>query len=69
MMVLYLHSSFSIEAKKIGVVSQTTLDQETFCDVVRMLAGMAERATRSTTPSARAHRLRRREAIELARAG
>ena len=36
-MVLYCNNSFSIEAKKIGVVSQTTLDQETLSDVVRAL--------------------------------
>lgn len=59
-------SSFSIEAKKIGVVSQTTLDQETFSDVVRVLAGMAEELRVYNTICESTH-TRRREAIELTR--
>src|SRR5208283_5045806 len=39
---IVFQSSFSIEDKKIGVVSQTTLDQETLSDVVRLLAGRTE---------------------------
>ncbi len=35
---IVLHNSFSIEAKKVGVVSQTTLDEETFARVVSSLA-------------------------------
>ena len=34
---MVLQNPFSIEAKKIGVVSQTTLDRETFWEVVRSL--------------------------------
>ena len=34
---IVLHGSFSIAAKKIGVVSQTTLDRETFWEVVGSL--------------------------------
>ncbi len=37
---IVLHNSFSIAAKKIGVVSQTTLDEETFSKVVSSLARM-----------------------------
>ncbi len=58
-------SSFSIEAKKIGVVSQTTLDQETLSDVVRVLAGRAEELRVYNTICESTH-TRRREAIELA---
>jgi 4-hydroxy-3-methylbut-2-enyl diphosphate reductase len=39
---IVLHNSFSIAAKKIGVVSQTTLDRETFWEVVRSLMDSAK---------------------------
>lgn len=57
-------SSFSIEAKKIGVVSQTTLDQDTLSDVVRALAAKAEELRVYNTICESTH-TRRREAIEL----
>ena len=52
---IVLDNPFSIEAKKIGVVSQTTLDQETFSEVVRSLAGNAG-SSGFTTPFVRAPR-------------
>jgi 4-hydroxy-3-methylbut-2-enyl diphosphate reductase len=58
-------SSFSFEAKKIGVVSQTTLDQETLSDVVRALAARAEEL-RVYNTICESTQTRRREAIELA---
>jgi (E)-4-hydroxy-3-methyl-but-2-enyl pyrophosphate reductase len=60
-------SSFSIEAKKIGVVSQTTLDEETLSNVVSVLAGRAEELRIYNTICESTH-TRRREAIELTRA-
>jgi len=63
---MVLHSSFSIEAKKIGVVSQTTLDQETFADVVRSLAGSAGEL-RVYNTICESTRVRRLEAIDLAK--
>jgi len=58
-------SSFSIEAKKIGVVSQTTLDEETFSDVVRALAAKAVEL-RVYNTICESTNIRRREAVELA---
>jgi (E)-4-hydroxy-3-methyl-but-2-enyl pyrophosphate reductase len=58
-------SSFSIEAKKIGVVSQTTLDQETLSDVVRALAARAEEL-RVYNTICESTNIRRLEAVELA---
>ena len=58
-------SSFSIEAKKIGVVSQTTLDEETFSDVVRALAARAVEL-RVYNTICESTNTRRREAVELA---
>jgi 4-hydroxy-3-methylbut-2-enyl diphosphate reductase len=55
----------SFEAKKIGVVSQTTLDQETLSDVVRVLAARAEELRVYNTICESTH-TRRREAVELA---
>jgi 4-hydroxy-3-methylbut-2-enyl diphosphate reductase len=57
-------SSFSIETKKIGVVSQTTLDQEMLSDVVRVLAERAEELRVFNTICESTH-TRRREALEL----
>ena len=62
---MVFQSSFSIEDKKIGVVSQTTLDQETLSDVVRLLAGRTEEL-RVYNTICESTRTRRREAIELA---
>ena len=54
-----------IEAKKIGVVSQTTLDQETFCEVVSSLAcGAKELRVYNTICESTS--VRRDEAIDVA---
>ncbi|MGD0657446.1 MAG: 4-hydroxy-3-methylbut-2-enyl diphosphate reductase [Syntrophorhabdales bacterium] len=58
-------SSFSIEAKKIGVVSQTTLDQETLSDVVRALTPRAVEL-RVYNTICESTNIRRLEAVELA---
>jgi len=58
-------SSFSIEAKKIGVVSQTTLDQETLSNVVRALAARAVEL-RVYNTICESTNIRRLEAVELA---
>ncbi len=58
-------SSFSIEAKKIGLVSQTTLDQETLSDVVGVLATRAGEL-RVYNTICESTNIRRLEAIELA---
>ncbi len=58
-------SSFFIEAKKIGVVSQTTLDQETLSDVVRALAARAVEL-RVYNTICESTNIRRLEAVELA---
>ena len=58
-------SSFSIEAKKIGVVSQTTSDQETLSDVVRALAARAVEL-RVYNTICESTNIRRLEAVELA---
>jgi 4-hydroxy-3-methylbut-2-enyl diphosphate reductase len=58
-------SSFFIEAKKIGVVSQTTSDQETLSDVVRALAARAVEL-RVYNTICESTNIRRLEAVELA---
>jgi (E)-4-hydroxy-3-methyl-but-2-enyl pyrophosphate reductase len=63
---MVLDNSFSIEAKKIGVVSQTTLDQEVLADAVRSLAGVADELRVYNTICA-STRVRRLEAVELAK--
>jgi (E)-4-hydroxy-3-methyl-but-2-enyl pyrophosphate reductase len=62
---IVLNSSFAIEAKKVGVVSQTTLDLETLYDVVRSLAGAQELRVYNTI--CESTHTRRAEATELAR--
>jgi 4-hydroxy-3-methylbut-2-enyl diphosphate reductase len=62
---IVLRNSFPIEAKKIGVVSQTTLDQDTFADVVRGLAGEAEEL-RAYNTICESTKTRKQEAAELA---
>jgi 4-hydroxy-3-methylbut-2-enyl diphosphate reductase len=62
---IVLRNSFSIETKKIGVVSQTTLDQETLQDVIQGLAvGTEELRVYNTICESTS--TRRREALELA---
>ncbi len=63
---IVLRNSFSIEAKKIGVVSQTTLDQETLADVIQGLAAGAEEL-RVYNTICESTNIRRQEALELAR--
>ena len=63
---IVLDNSCSIEAKKIGVVSQTTLDQETLAEVVRMLVGRAGEL-RVYNTICESTNIRRREAIDLAK--
>ncbi len=63
---IVLRSSYPVEAKKIGVVSQTTLDQDTFADVVRGLAENADEL-RAYNTICESTRTRKREAAELAR--
>ena len=62
---MVLHNPFSIVAKKIGVVSQTTLDLETFSEVVRSLAGSGGEL-RIYNTICESTKVRRLEAIELA---
>jgi len=62
---MVLDNSFSIEAKKIGVVSQTTLDQETFSEVVSSLARSAGEL-RVYNTICESTKVRRAEALELA---
>jgi (E)-4-hydroxy-3-methyl-but-2-enyl pyrophosphate reductase len=62
---IVLNNPFSIEAKKIGVVSQTTLDVETLADIVRSLVDGA-RELRIYNTICESTSLRRAEAIELA---
>lgn len=62
---IVLRNSFSIETKKIGVVSQTTLDQETLQDVIRGLAVGAEEL-RVYNTICESTSIRRTEALELA---
>ncbi len=63
---IVLLNSFSIEAKKVGVVSQTTLDQDTFADVLRGLAGQVDEL-RAYNTICESTRIRKREAAELAK--
>ena len=63
---MVLNTPFSIEAKKIGVVSQTTLDQETLADLVRSLAGSASEL-RVYNTICESTNVRRLEAIDLAK--
>lgn len=63
---IVLRGSFSIEAKKIGVVSQTTLDQDTFAEVIKGLAGNADEL-RVYNTICESTRIRKREAVELAK--
>ncbi len=63
---IVLHNSFSIAAKKIGVVSQTTLDRETFWEVVRSLMD-GTKELRIYDTICESTKVRRDEAIELAR--
>jgi (E)-4-hydroxy-3-methyl-but-2-enyl pyrophosphate reductase len=62
---MVLNNSYSIEAKKVGIVSQTTLDQETFSDVIRGLIGTAEEI-RIYNTICDSTRVRRAEALEMA---
>jgi 4-hydroxy-3-methylbut-2-enyl diphosphate reductase len=62
---IVLRNSFSIEAKKIGVVSQTTLDVETLQDVIRGLVVGAEEL-RVYNTICESTSIRRTEALELA---
>jgi 4-hydroxy-3-methylbut-2-enyl diphosphate reductase len=63
---MVLNSSYSIEAKKIGVVSQTTLDQETLAEVVSSLAGAAGEL-RVYNTICESTNIRRLEALDLAK--
>jgi len=58
-------SLFSIEAKKIGVVSQTTLDEETLSEVVRQLVAKAGEV-RVYNTICESTKIRRMEATRLA---
>ena len=62
---IVLHNSFSIAAKKIGVVSQTTLDRETFWEVVRSLMD-GTKELRIYNTICESTNVRRDEATELA---
>jgi 4-hydroxy-3-methylbut-2-enyl diphosphate reductase len=62
---MVLHNSFSIAAKKIGVVCQATLDQETLSEVVGSLVVRAEEL-RVYNTICESTSVRRAEAIELA---
>jgi 4-hydroxy-3-methylbut-2-en-1-yl diphosphate reductase len=62
---MVMNSSFVIEAKKIGVVSQTTLDQDALADVVRSLAGAEELRVYNTI--CESTHTRRAEATALAK--
>jgi 4-hydroxy-3-methylbut-2-en-1-yl diphosphate reductase len=57
---------FSIEAKKIGLVSQTTLDEAVLADVARSLVGGVEEL-RVYNTICESTSIRRREAVDLAR--
>jgi (E)-4-hydroxy-3-methyl-but-2-enyl pyrophosphate reductase len=61
---MVLNHSYTIEAKKIGVVSQTTLDQETLSDIVRSLTGASELRVFNTI--CESTNTRKSEAIDLA---
>ena len=63
---IVLHNSFSIAAKKIGVVSQTTLDRETFWEVVGSLMDRTKEL-RIYNTICESTTVRRDEATELAR--
>jgi 4-hydroxy-3-methylbut-2-en-1-yl diphosphate reductase len=63
---MVLSGPFFIEAKKVGVVSQTTLDQETLADVVSSLAGNAAEL-RVYNTICESTSVRRLEAIDLAK--
>ena len=69
MMVWYCDTSFSIEAKKIGVVSQTTLDQETLADVVRVRWPEQRTELRVYNTICESTNIRRREAIRTCKGG
>ncbi len=62
---MVLSNSFSIQAKKVGVVSKTNLDQETLGDVVRSLTVGAEEL-RVYNTICESTNVRRTEAIDLA---
>jgi 4-hydroxy-3-methylbut-2-enyl diphosphate reductase len=62
---IVLHNPFSIAAKKIGVVSQTTLDRETFWEVVRSLMD-STKELRIYDTICESTKVRRDEATELA---
>jgi (E)-4-hydroxy-3-methyl-but-2-enyl pyrophosphate reductase len=63
---MVLNNSYAIEAKKIGVVSQTTLDQKTLAEVVRSLTGLAAEL-RVYNTICESTNIRRREALDLAK--
>jgi 4-hydroxy-3-methylbut-2-enyl diphosphate reductase len=63
---IVLGNSFSIEAKKIGVVSQTTLDQETLADIIKSLAESAGEL-RVYNTICESTNIRRSEAVDLAK--
>ena len=62
---IVLHNSFSIADKKVGVVSQTTLDEETFAKVVSALSCSAKEL-RVYNTICESTSVRRDEAIDLA---
>jgi (E)-4-hydroxy-3-methyl-but-2-enyl pyrophosphate reductase len=63
---MVLNNSCAIEGKKIGVVSQTTLDQEALAEVVRSLTALAGEL-RVYNTICESTNVRRREALELAK--
>jgi (E)-4-hydroxy-3-methyl-but-2-enyl pyrophosphate reductase len=63
---MVLNTPFSIETKKVGVVSQTTLDQETLAELVRSLAGAASEL-RVYNTICESTNVRRSEALDLAK--
>jgi 4-hydroxy-3-methylbut-2-enyl diphosphate reductase len=63
---IVLNTPFFIEAKKVGVVSQTTLDQETLGELVRSLAGTASEL-RVYNTICESTNVRRVEALDLAK--
>ncbi len=62
---MVFRNSFSIQSKKVGVVSQTTLDQDSLFDAVRALAAGAEEL-RVYNTICESTSVRRAEAMELA---